>query len=64
MGDTVEALNKVIGEKQAGRNDDGSVDLIWINGENFATGKQADLWYCGYVESLPNAKYVDFSDPR
>ncbi|HEV2809904.1 MAG TPA: ABC transporter substrate-binding protein [Acidimicrobiales bacterium] len=63
VGDTVEAVNKVIGEVQAGRTNDGSVDLIWINGENFATGKQADLWYCGYVEDLPNAKFVDFSDP-
>jgi len=61
--DTVEAVNKVLGEKQAGRNTDGSVDLIWINGENFATGRQANLWYCGYDQALPNAKYVDFTAP-
>ncbi len=59
--DTAEAVNKVLGEKQAGR-DKGSVDLIWVNGENFASGKQAKLWRCGYDRNLPNANYVDFSD--
>ena len=61
--DTVDAVNKVLAEKQAGRDDDGSVDMIWVNGENFATGKQAELWTCGYPENLPNAQYVDFTDP-
>lgn len=59
--DTVTAVNKVLAEKQAGT--PSSVDAIWINGENFATGKQADLWECGYAEKLPNAKYVDFTKP-
>ncbi len=60
--DTVTAVNKVLAEKQAGKTD-GSVDAIWINGENFATGKQADAWFCGYDKNLPNAKYVDFTNP-
>lgn len=58
--DTAEVVNKVLGEKQAGNLDSGSVDLIWINGENFATGKQADLWFCGWAEGLPNAEFVDW----
>jgi len=62
--DTVDAVNKVLGEKQAGKSTDGSVDAIWINGENFATGKQADLWECGYVKDLPSAKNVDFNNPN
>jgi len=62
INDTVEAVNKVLGEKQAGRKK-GSVDLIWINGENFATGKQADLWYCGWPSQLPSADFVDADDP-
>ncbi len=62
--DTVDAVNKVLGEKQAGKTADGSVDAIWINGENFATGKQADLWECGYVKDLPSAKDVDFENPN
>ena len=61
--DTADAVNKVLGEKQAGRSSGGAVDAIWVNGENFATGVQADLWLCGWDRSLPNAKYVDFTDP-
>ena len=60
--DTGDAVNKVLGEVQAGRTD-GTVDAIWINGENFATGKQAGLWFCGYPAALPNARYVDLADP-
>lgn len=61
--DTVEAVNKALGERQAGRTTDGSIDLMWINGENFKTAKQADLLECGHVRSLPNAKYLNFEDP-
>ncbi|WP_199758107.1 ABC transporter substrate-binding protein [Micromonospora sp. Llam0] len=61
--DTALAVNKVLGERQAGRASGGSVDLVWINGENFRTGKQAGLWQCGLVEVLPNMRYVDWSDP-
>ncbi len=58
--DTGDAVNKVLGEKQAGRTSGGAVDAIWINGENFATGVQADLWYCGWARDLPRSRYVDF----
>ncbi|MEP7737044.1 ABC transporter substrate-binding protein [Nocardioides sp. 31GB23] len=61
--DTAEAVNKVLGEQQAGRTSGGSVDAIWVNGENFATGVQADLWACGWTADLPNAKHVDLDDP-
>jgi Tat (twin-arginine translocation) pathway signal sequence len=40
LTDTVEAVNKVIGEVQAGLLSGGSIDLIWINGNNFRTLKQ------------------------
>lgn len=60
--DTADAVNKLLAEKQAGRKP-GSVDLVWVNGENFATGKQAKLWACGYDRTLPNASRVDFNDP-
>jgi putative spermidine/putrescine transport system substrate-binding protein len=61
--DTVDAVNAVLAQKQAGKNSGGSVDAIWINGENFATGAQAKLWDCGWTQSLPNATYVDFTNP-
>lgn len=63
VADTADAVNKVLAERQAGRTGSGTVDAIWINGENFATGKQADLWYCGYPAALPNAQFVDLDDP-
>ncbi len=60
---TADAVNKVLAERQAGLTGSGTVDAIWINGPNFATGKQADLWYCGYPQALPNAQFVDADDP-
>ena len=63
LTDTADAVNKVLAERQAGRAGSGTVDAIWINGANFATGQQADLWYCGYPDALPNAQFVDFEDP-
>jgi putative spermidine/putrescine transport system substrate-binding protein len=61
--DTADAINKVLAEKQAGRSSGGAVDLIWVNGENFATGKQAGLWRCGYPSQLPNSRYLDQTNP-
>jgi putative spermidine/putrescine transport system substrate-binding protein len=63
VADTADAVNKVLAERQAGRAGTGTVDAVWINGENFATGRQADLWLCGYPQALPNARYVDLTDP-
>lgn len=46
-------------EKTAGKKD-GSVDLVWINGENFYTAKQGGLLYGPFTDRLPNfEKYVD-----
>jgi putative spermidine/putrescine transport system substrate-binding protein len=39
------------------------VDLIWINGEAFATLSQADLLYGPWAEAIPNAALVDWSNP-
>lgn len=61
--DTVLAVNKVLGEKQAGKNSGGSVDLIWINGENFKVARQAGILLEGWAEKLPNAKYADWKNP-
>ncbi len=63
VADTADAVNKVLAERQAGRTGSGTVDAVWINGENFATGRQTDLWLCGYPERLPNARFVDLADP-
>lgn len=62
LSDTADAVNKLLNEKQAGK-DEGTIDLIWINGENFATGAEADLWFGPWAERLPNAKYIDWESP-
>jgi putative spermidine/putrescine transport system substrate-binding protein len=60
LSDTVEGINTILGERQAGRKTGGSVDALWVNGENFKTGKQADIWECGYNAVLPNNQYVNW----
>ena len=62
VADTVDAVNQVLSEKQAGA-DPGAVDLIWINGENFASLRQADMLRAGWAQSLPNARLVNWDDP-
>ena len=60
LDDTAKAVGTVVAEKAAGRDDGGTVDLIWINGENFASMKrQALLMTPGWAEKLPNWRYVD-----
>ncbi len=62
--DTADALQRVVAERRAGKTSGGAVDLIWLNGENFATGKQAGLWLRDWARGLPNARrYVDQGDP-
>lgn len=63
LADTAEAVNKVLDEAAAGVTSGGSIDLIWINGENFRTLKLADLLYGPWAEDLPNAQYVNWDDP-
>ncbi len=61
--DTAHAVQTVLGEKEAGKDSGGSVDMIWINGENFRTLKQGGLAFCGYLETLPNWQYINAEDP-
>ena len=59
LTDTAEAVARVVAEKAAGTTEGGAVDLIWINGENFASMKAQDLLFGPFVEDLPNFRYVD-----
>ena len=64
LADTVDAVNQVISEQAAGATGDkGSIDLIWINGENFFTLRQADLLYGPWADGVPNAALVDWDNP-
>ncbi|MTI58853.1 MAG: ABC transporter substrate-binding protein [Firmicutes bacterium] len=57
-------LNKLLGEKQIGRKK-GTIDLLWINGENFKTAKENGLLFGPFAELLPNySHYLDTSSPE
>ena len=60
--DIDQILSKLSGEKQAGT-EEGSVDVIWINGENFYSAKENGLLFGPFAEQLPNYKrLVDAQD--
>ncbi len=61
LSDTADAVARVLAEKAAGRSQGGSVDLIWINGENFAAMKRQGLLFGPFTEVLPNYRLVDFA---
>lgn len=48
-------VNKLLTEKAAGRTT-GSMDLLWINGENFKNARQAGLLYGPFLDRLPQFK--------
>ncbi len=53
-----EYLPKLLNEKQA--ESEGTIDIVWINGENFYTAKSQDLLFGPFVDKLPNYNnYVD-----
>jgi len=63
LDDTANAVAAVVAEKTAGKDDGGSVDLIWINGENFVSMQEKGLLAKGFATQLPNWRYVDTANP-
>ncbi|MGL4236411.1 ABC transporter substrate-binding protein [Tabrizicola sp.] len=61
--DAAEIVNLILSEKEAGITDAGTVDLLWINGENFRSMKQGELVFCGYTGLLPNNALVNWDNP-
>lgn len=59
LSDTSEAVSRVLAEKSAGNNHKGSVDLVWINGANFAAMSEHSLLLPNWANKLPNFKYTD-----
>jgi len=57
LGDTSEAVNKLLTEKGGGKTSGGGIDMLWINGENFRTAKQGSLLWGPFAASLPNIRY-------
>lgn len=51
-------LNKLIGEQQL--ESEGTIDVVWINGENFSTAKSNNLLFGPFTNKLPNFNaYID-----
>lgn len=64
VADTVEVVNQVLSEAEAGVDENsGTVDLVWINGENFFTLRQADLLYGPWAQNIPNSALVAWDNP-
>ena len=61
-GQGKEIVNNVMAEKESG-SAKGQIDLCWINGETFYQLMEIEGLYGPYSEKLPNAKYIDFTDP-
>ena len=60
ISDAADVVKRVRAEKQAGRQDTaGTVDLVWINGENFAAMKRDGLLSAPFAQALPNFQWVD-----
>ena len=64
---TRDAVDLVLADAAAGRGvGEGSVDAIWINGENFLTLSRQNLNFGPVADKLPNSQYffLDPMDPR
>ena len=60
LTNTASAVSRILAEKVAGRSSGGSIDLLWVNGENFAAMKRARLLQDRpWVKSLSNWRYTD-----
>jgi putative thiamine transport system substrate-binding protein len=59
LNDTAEAVTRVVAEKAAGRDEGGTIDLIWINGPNLLSMKQQGLLFGPFTQALPNFALVD-----
>lgn len=64
LNDTRNAVDLVIADNAAGKGiGQGSVDAIWINGENFYTLATQNLLLGAFADKLPNSKNF-FFDPK
>lgn len=57
--DIGEVVGRILAEKSVGREEKGSVDLLWINGENFRAMKEHGLLAAPYTQVFPNYAFVD-----
>lgn len=64
---TKDAVDLVLAEMGSGKGlGEGSVDAIWVNGENFATLKRQNALFGSFADKLPNSANIEWNadDPR
>lgn len=61
VGDIAEIVGQLEAAKLVGRDEGGNVDLMWVNGENFAAMKRQSLTWGSFATELPNSAYVQDS---
>lgn len=61
--DAAEVVKRIQAELAAGRKTGGSVDLMWVNGENFRNLKASGALHGPWAEQLPNWGLVDLNKP-
>ncbi len=65
-GDTRDVVDLILAELASGRGTgEGSVDVVWINGENFRTLREADALFGAFADRLEASRSFSFdpSDP-
>lgn len=63
ISETANVVARVLAEKEVGRTENGAVDLVWINGENFAAMKRQGLLLSSpWSTFLPNYQLTDFEN--
>ncbi|WP_281647044.1 ABC transporter substrate-binding protein [Parendozoicomonas sp. Alg238-R29] len=62
VDDISSVISRILAEKSAGRTNKGSVDIVWINGENFRAMKDNGLLHGPFVNALPNWRHIDTKD--
>ena len=60
--DAAAVVARVLAEKTAERSEEGSVDLMWVNGENFRNLKTNGLLQAPWTQDLPNYALVDIEN--
>ena len=62
--DIGDVVSRILVEKAAKKQKNGSVDLMWINGENFKAMKENRLLFGPFSQKLPNYHLVDIKNKK
>lgn len=60
VADIADSISRLLSEKATGAQ--GSIDLLWINGENFANAKSNGLLYGPWAEQVANYSLLDLDN--